>query len=178
MKKIYFVLSYTGTALSKLIKISTSDEFAHVSIALDENLDEMYSFGRLNPYNPFFGGFVHEGINHGTFKRFEKTTYTKIYSLEISDYQYKNLKREIKFMNKFRGKYRFNILGLFLAKFRLKLNRNSCFYCAEFVKFIIDNASIPNNLPECTKPEDFKYMDNVSLIYAGMLRDYKKLEGI
>ena len=44
MKEIYFVLTHTGTALSKIIKGFTKDEFSHVSISLDINLKEMYSF--------------------------------------------------------------------------------------------------------------------------------------
>lgn len=173
MKKIYIILSFTGTLLSRIIKISTKDEFAHVSIALDKDLKKMYSFGRLNPYNPFFGGFVHEGIAHGTFKRFENTTITKKYSLEVTDYQYNKLRKEINFISKFREKYRFNILGLILAKFRFKLKREACFYCAEFVKTVMDNAEIENNLPEAVKPEDFKYLDNLELLYSGMLKDYE-----
>ena len=47
-----------------LIKKSyTKDEFSHVSIALDIQLEKMYSFGRLKPYNPFIAGFVHEYIH-------------------------------------------------------------------------------------------------------------------
>ena len=49
MKKIYIVLTHTGTTLSKIIKTYTKDEFSHVSIALDNKLQEMYSFGRLHP---------------------------------------------------------------------------------------------------------------------------------
>ena len=63
MKEIYIVLTHTGTTLSKLIKSYTKDEFSHVSIALDIKLEKMYSFGRLNPYNPFVAGFVHEYIH-------------------------------------------------------------------------------------------------------------------
>ena len=73
MKKVYIVLTHTGTTLSKIIKSYTKDEFSHVSISLDEKLNEMYSFGRLHPYNPFWAGFVHEAINKGTFKRFSNT---------------------------------------------------------------------------------------------------------
>ncbi len=58
MKKIYIVLTHTGTTLSKIIKTYTKDEFSHVSISLDLELKKMYSFGRLNPYNPFWDGFV------------------------------------------------------------------------------------------------------------------------
>jgi len=71
-KKIYIVLTYTGTILSKVIRVYTRAEYCHVSLSLDKRLRKMYSFGRLNPYNPFIGGFVHEGINVGTFKRFKK----------------------------------------------------------------------------------------------------------
>lgn len=83
-KKIYIILTHTGTVLSKIIKGFTKDEFSHVSIALDIELKEMYSFGRLNPNNPFCGGFVHEYIDKGTFKRFYKTR-AKVYSLEVTE---------------------------------------------------------------------------------------------
>ena len=63
LRKIYIVLTYTGTILSRIVKFYTGKEYSHVSIALDENLEEMYSFGRLHPYVAFIGGFVHERIN-------------------------------------------------------------------------------------------------------------------
>ena len=93
MKKIYIVLTYTGTILSKIIKGYTRAEYCHVSLALDENLEEMYSFGRIHPYNPFIGGFVHEGINIGTFKRF-KNTKALIYSLEIDEIKYEKINQD------------------------------------------------------------------------------------
>lgn len=69
MKKIYLVLTHTGTMLSRLIKTFTKDEFTHSSIALDIDLKQLYSFGRLNPYNPFVGGFVHEAIDNRNFQK-------------------------------------------------------------------------------------------------------------
>lgn len=172
MKKIYLILTFTGTMLSRFIRLTTKDEFAHVSLSLDEELKEMYSFGRLNPYNPFFGGFVHESIENGTFKRFENTTVTNIYTLEVTDYQYKKLKKILEMMSKSKRKYKFNILGLVLAKFRYKRTKVDTYYCAEFVKKIMDESEIENNLPEVVKPEDFKYIDNINLHYSGMLKDY------
>lgn len=84
MKKIYIVLTYTGTILSKIIKLYTKKEYSHVSIALDQDLKYMYSFGRLNPYNAFIGGFVHEEIDKGTFKRF-KNTKSLVYDINVTD---------------------------------------------------------------------------------------------
>ena len=45
MKKLYIILTHTGTILSKIIRYLTKDEFSHVSIALDADLEKMYSFG-------------------------------------------------------------------------------------------------------------------------------------
>lgn len=172
MKKIYIILTYSGTFLSRIIKYYTRDEFSHVSIALDKELKEMYSFGRLNPYNPFIGGFVHERINKGTFRRFYKTK-TKVYSLEISDEQYERLKYNISIIKNLRRYYKFNIWGLFAVGFKMKIRKENSFYCAEFVKYVLDKSKIQTSLPELVKPEDFKQISNIKLEYDGLLKLYK-----
>ena len=171
MKQLFIVLTHTGTILSKIIKIYTKDEFSHVSISLDRELNEMYSFGRLNPYNPFLGGFVHEGIKTGTFKRFKKTT-ANIYSLLVTDKQYEDAKNIIKYIQENKNLHSFNVIGLFAVGFNKRLQTNNSFYCAEFVQYVINNSKIANNLPEIIKPEDFKNLENLRLIYHGKLRDY------
>lgn len=171
MSKIYIVLTHTGTLLSKIIRTFEKDEFSHVSIALDNELKEMYSFGRINPKNPFIGGFVHESIHHGTFKRF-KYTKTKVYSLEIEEKQYLQIKNQINYIKRERNNYKFNIIGLFAVGIHKKIKFKNAFYCAEFVKYLLENANIENNLPEMIKPEDFKKLENIRLIYDGKLKDY------
>ena len=170
-KKIYIVLTYTGTILSKIIKGYTKAEYCHVSIALDESLKEMYSFGRLNPYNPFIGGFVHESISSGTFKRF-KNTKALIYSLELSNRQYNRLRKKIERFEKRKHNYKFNTIGLFASGFNIRIKRNNCFYCAEFVKHLMDTVELDVDLPEIVKPIDFKNIDNLVVEYTGLLRNY------
>jgi len=173
MKKIYIVITYTGTNLSKIIKYYTHSEFSHVSIGLDEELEKLYSFGRLNPYNPFFGGFVHEGIDRGTFKRFYKTT-SRIYSMLITDEQYEKIEETIKTIEENKENYKFNVIGLFAVAINKKMQAKNSFYCAEFVKHILENAGIETNLPKIIKPDDFKYLKNKELVYEGVLRNYNK----
>lgn len=175
MKNIYIVLTHTGTVLSNIVKSYTKYEYSHISIALDENLDRMYSFGRLNPYNPFWAGFVHEYINKGTFKRFKNTT-TIIYSLEITDEQYKNIEKLIEKMIEHRKKYKFNILGLFAVSVHKKVTIKNAFYCAEFVKYVVENAGIEMELPEIIKPQDFRNQKNLNVVYTGLLRNYNRRE--
>ena len=171
-KKIYIVLAHTGTILSKIIKNFTFCEFSHVSISLDKNLDKMYSFGRLNPYNPFFGGFVHESIESGTFKRFDKTT-VKVYSINVTEEQYNKIENIIKYFENNSKNYKFNVLGLFASGFNIQICKNNSFYCAEFVKHVIENAGIEINLPKIIRPEDFKFINNKDFVYKGLLQKYK-----
>lgn len=171
MKKIYIVLTYTGTILSKLIKIYTRKEYSHVSIALDEDLQHMYSFGRLNAYNPFFGGFVHERVDKGTYRRFKKTK-TRIYSLQVLDENYEEIVNVIKDIKNNRREYHYNIIGLICVAIHLKFKREKSFYCAEFVKYVLEKSNINNELPDLIKPEDFNNIKGLDIVYSGILREY------
>lgn len=71
MKHIYVVISQTASIVSRLIRWSTGDPYTHASISLDQNLDEMYSFGRIFPNNPLIGGFVKESPRYGTMKKIQ-----------------------------------------------------------------------------------------------------------
>ena len=173
MKNIYIVMTQTGTLLSRLIKVYTVCEYAHLSISLDKNLDEMYSFGRLNPYNPFWGGFIHERVNSGTFKRF-KNTIAGIVELEVTDEQYNNLRNIIKKMEERINPYRFNILGLILVGFNIKYEMEDHFYCAEFLKYLFEECNIENNLPRLVAPDDFKNLKGIKYIYKGKLSEYRE----
>ena len=82
MKKIYIVITFTGTILSRLVRLITRKKYCHASISLDEKLENMYSFGRKNPYLLLPAGFIHEYKDKGTYKRFYKTK-AQIYSLEV-----------------------------------------------------------------------------------------------
>ena len=172
MKKVYIVLTHTKTILSRLIKEFTKCEFSHVSISLDVDLNKMYSFGRLNAYNPFFAGFVHEYINKGTFKRFYKTK-TKVYSLNVTDEEYVKIENTINQIKAEKEKYKFNIIGLVAAGVHKKIGNDHSFYCAEFVKYVLENAGIKTNLPEIVKPEHFESLEDINEIYYGLLKKYR-----
>lgn len=138
---------------------------------MDEKLDRLYSFGRLNPYNAFVGGFVHEGVHIGTFKRF-KNTVAEIYQLEVTDEEYENIVEIINNFESNPSQYKFNVKGLFLTVMNIKIEKENCFYCAEFVKYVLDNAEIENNLPDIIKPCDFQKLEGIKKLYSGYLQQY------
>lgn len=172
MRKVYLVFSHTGTILSKIIRIYTREKYTHISISLDEDLKKMYSFGRLKPYNPFIGGFVHERIHDGTYKRFNKTR-SEIYSLNVTDAQYDSISKIIDNFYKNKDNHKFNIRGLMALVFHIKYKHKDNFYCAEFIKYLMDNSNVKMELPELIKPMDFMNNRSLSLIYKGRLAEYR-----
>lgn len=173
MKKIYIVLTQTGTALSTIAGIFTHKKYNHASISMDEELNQLYGFGRLHPYNPFWGGFVHEGINVGTFKRFKKTI-TQIYEKEVTDEQYDLMANEIKYMELHKKEYHFNIIGLVMVLIKKKFIRKNTMYCAEFVCYILEIGKVDiSKVDYIVKPEDLRKIDDLKLVYEGVLREYK-----
>lgn len=55
----------------------------------------------------------------------------------------------------------------------MKIRTQNSFYCAEFVKYVLDKANVETNLPELVKPEDFKLVKNLKVEYNGSLRKYR-----
>ena len=90
MKNIYVVLAMTGTYASRFINFFNRAEYVHVSISLDENFQEMYSFSRI--YTPFIvpAGFVHENFNKGVYASHQNGA-CRIYELSITEEEYQSL---------------------------------------------------------------------------------------
>ncbi|MBN2797120.1 MAG: hypothetical protein JXR88_17035 [Clostridia bacterium] len=172
-KKIYIMLSYTGTILSRIVKVCTLREYSHVSVALDLEFDSLYSFGRLQPRNPFSGGFVKEEIDGGTYKIF-KNTRCKIFELEVTMLQYQNLKDFIDHFIDQSHAYKFNVVGLIGTMVNKPFNRENHYFCSQFV----GKALLKSNIYDfgkdvgLIKPTEFAEIPGLKTIYQGKLSGY------
>ena len=175
-RQIYILLSYTGSVLSKLISIYTRKSFSHISIGLDESLDELYSFGRKRAYNPVIAGFVQEDILNGTYKRFPKTK-CAVYSLNVNEDQYERLGKEIDRFKKEQDRYGYNLIGLLGAMFNYPIYRKYNYFCSQFVSEVLSNSGINiiEKSPGLTSPTDFLGCEGLVEVYAGPIMDYKLL---
>ena len=176
---VYIVISQTGTILSRLLKILTHREYNHASLSLNENLDVMYSFGRKNPYNPFFGGFVKESANFGTFKRFSNTK-AVVLKLSASDEEYQLLNCLLCKMISNPKNYKYNYLGLCLAGLRICFKSKNRYYCSEFVRDILIESKISGaeNFEKIVHPMSFLALPESREIFCGRLKDYTLAEKI
>ena len=172
-KYIYIIVTQTGTILSQILKTITGAKYNHSSISLCRDIEKMYSFGRIDPYNPVWGGFVQESINNGTFKRF-KNTQAVIIRAEITNQQYKEVNEYLNKLYNEREKYGYNYLGLILAGVKLKHKCKTRYYCSEFVRDTLVRFKIISSykFPSVAKPIDFLNLENFETIYKGKLRDY------
>lgn len=173
VRHIYLVISQSGSWLSRLLKVITGSEYNHVSISLSPDLLTMYSFGRLHPYNPFWGGFVVESLHKGVFKRFSKTKGVVI-SIPVSGESYCGISRTLNGMLTEQATYRYNYLGLVLAGLHIHYRKGRRYYCSEFVKELLRRSHVKGaaQLAPIVQPIHFLSLPNGRTIYCGYLRDY------
>ncbi|GGA67582.1 hypothetical protein [Ornithinibacillus halotolerans] len=170
-KKIYLLLTDTGTAFTRLIKSYTKKPYNHASIAFDPNLEEVYSFGRKTPRNPFIGGFVREDINSVLFKRAD----CAIYSLTVSDEDYQKMNRFIQLIAENKDLYRYNLIGLLGVVVKKPIKRKNAFFCSQFVGSVLKESENINFEKDVAliQPNDLLRSANFELIYEGRLVEYQ-----
>lgn len=171
MKKIYIILSYSGTILTKLIKVFTHYKYSHVSLALKSNVNIMYSFGRKKVNNPFDGGFIIETKDGSFYKKFNKTKCI-IMEIDVNYQQYKKLLNLIKQYKKDINIYKYDIVGLVLRIFNIKITRRNYSVCTEFVRKVLEESAIYKFDNKLVKPIDFLNIHNKRIIYQGNLLNY------
>lgn len=168
------MLSNTYSLPTRAIGFYTRAPYNHVSIALDEHLNEMYSFGRRRPDRPLPAGFVQEKQREGTFAYF-KDTLCAIYRLEITEDEYMAIRAVIAEFLAEQDNYIFNILGFAGLAAGLPIQRRYAYFCSQFVSTVLERAGIKlvNKPPGLVKPSDFPTSEKLTLVYEGRLADYE-----
>lgn len=169
-KKVYILLTDTGTTLTKVIKLFTKKPYNHASISFDSELSEVYSFGRKKINNPFHGGFVKEDMNNDLFKHSD----CAIYSFTVTDAQLQKMLLYIKGIEEEKESYRYNFLGLFGFLLNKPINRKKAFFCSQFVASVLRECSTINFEKPLSliAPNDFQEISQFQFVYEGKLEDY------
>ena len=175
MRKIYIISTYTGTVLSSIIRTISKKPYSHISLSLDDTLETMYSFGRINPENPFCAGFVEEGIDKGLYK-IKKNTICRVYSLYITEDEYLALKENIDIISAERELYSYDIISLMTIPMGISRNSRYGYVCSSFVAHMLSKSGIELLDKEhfLIQPNDFYNHSKLKLEYEGLLNDYNK----
>lgn len=169
---IYLVFSKTGTWLSRALKYFSPSKFVHTSIGFEDTFTEMYSFGRINPNNPFYGGFVKENLYDGVYKKFESSE-CRILKVTVTKDQYEGLKADVEQFSSNSHRYKYNFLGLFGVFFKFPVHRKYHYFCSQFVYTLLKKHHLLDlkKEPELVHPVDLFDIENNSLIYEGLIID-------
>lgn len=169
-KPIYIVLTDTGTWFTRMIRMYTKAPLNHTSIAFDLELNEVYSFGRKRPGNPFVGGFVKEDFRGELFR----DATCAVYKYTLNERHYNQIRSNIRRFEREAHLYRYNLLGLFGIMFNIQIKRDYAFFCSQFVAFLFEQAGVRlvSKSPSLTKPSDFEQAEGLELIYSGKLIDF------
>ncbi|GIN58509.1 hypothetical protein [Lederbergia ruris] len=169
-KKVYILLTDTGTILNRLIKLYTKQPYNHASIGFDLNLSEVYSFGRKTASNPFVAGFAKEDVKESLFRQADCV----IYSLVVTEDQWKRLNHFIQAIESRKGDYRYNLFGLLGFMLRKPIKRRNAFFCSQFVAYVLKECNILefDRSISLIAPNDFQEIPTLELVYQGKLGDY------
>lgn len=167
----------TGTWLSQVIYIFSHIEHPHSSISFDNSFTEMYSFGRVNPKNPFSGGFVVENLHGGVFRRFPNCK-CLIYKIKVSDEEYFSLQEQVKEFLLKKEEYRYNFLGLFGVMLNKPFKRKNHYFCSQFIAEILIKSGIfhSSKVPELISTAELLTIENKEIIYQGPIASHKDFQ--
>jgi hypothetical protein len=140
-KHVYVVLMRSGTALSRLIHKLTGDTYTHAALALDRNLEYMFSFGRRRAENPFCGCFKRERLNDGIYKNHTKLPGV-ILELPVTAGQYERVRGIIESFLLDSHMYDYNVLGLVKSLLQLPGANDTRFFCSEFVYHVLYESGV------------------------------------
>ena len=166
---VYIMLVHSGTTVSNVIKAVSHSEFSHAAISFDSSMDEMYSFARKDPRNPFIGGFRFESIGKGFYD--QKEIPYAVYMVPCTESQIKKMKKRLLFFEKNATKFKFDFTGLIKNYLGIVDNPEYRWFCSRFVADIL-NAGAPKNKPYVEEPslqdpDDFKNDEYAYFVISG-----------
>jgi hypothetical protein len=176
-KTIYIVLTDTGTLLSKAIGMYTRKDLNHASIAFDDKLTEMYSFGRKQRHNPFVGGFIKENVIEGIFEHAD----CAIFSCVVTTEEYMRMRLKILQIEQTKELYKYNFIGLFAVAVNKDLQRKHAFFCSQFVATVVNESGMKmfSIKPNLVQPHHFTKLKCLKPVYEGDLQSYiRNVRGI
>ena len=172
MKKVYVLLSGTGTVPARVIRKIKCGKFSHTSLALTPDTAKFYSYARRRLHNLLVAGFIHENIHTHVFAQYPDAP-CALYSLSISDEGYERIREMIADCDANYKKAKYNFVGLFALGFGIKVKCKYRYTCSQFVAVSLDRSGdvkLPKD-PYLMTPTDFMQIEGIELIYEGVLKD-------
>ena len=134
---LYVMLSRTDTAMGRLIRFCTREEYNHVSLALDAP-DRFVSFARYCSDVPLAGGYVTEPSARFLFQG--RVPQVRIYRLELSEEDAGALEQLFGLAGHRESALLYNSLGALLTPCHIPCHIPGAYTCLEFAGAILGSS--------------------------------------
>lgn len=167
---VYILLTRSDTYFSRFIHMMTAEDFTHVSISLDSDLQHFYSFGRKSDLFMFPAGFVREDLRCGIFRRYNQMP-CALYELQVTRPVYEQIQQRITQMQHTAEAYRYSCLGVILCKLDFAFQRQYYYFCSQFVAELLQQSGALEfaKAASLIQPGDFCHLPELQLRYRGQL---------
>lgn len=166
---VYVVLSRSTTVLSRAIQLATGADLTHAALALDPELEQMYSFGRRRAGNPFVGSFKRERIDDELYRKMA-TLPGVVLQVPVTPRQQEAVRAHVAQFAVDQGSSSYNVAGL--------VGRGSeegtKFFCSEFVYHVLRSAGVCDlGVPRWKVPPQALLRVPGQVVFRGDLKAYR-----
>ena len=170
-KNIYVVVSSTYTYFGKTIRMFGKIRYNHASIALDDKLQEIYSFGRQKHAALLTGKLVKENISRFTLDK-ESNVDVTIFKIPVTEEQYRDIRDFIHAVHEDR-EYLYNLFSVLTYPLTKGLSVYKAFTCIEFIMYLLTRVGMEFGRPLYEyKPDDLLELLRDDILFQGNLLEY------
>ena len=172
MAKIYIGLVSTPGFFASIIRRKIKQEYIHVVLGLDAELNEAYSIGRRHPSVPVISGFEKED-KVKIIRKFPDAKY-QIYELECTDEQRAQIERRLRVDMERRFRIHYTVIGLPFLLFDKPFYQRNHYTCSSYLARVLGDVGIDlfnNKHFSLVTPKDFYEYEDKKVIFEGYLRN-------
>lgn len=172
MKKVYVLLSRTGTLPARVIRFFKGGRYSHTSLSLTPETCNFYSYARRRLHNPLIAGFIIEDIHTKVFAKYPDAPCV-LYSITISSEAYDEMCKRIEDFKKNYKKAKYSFIGFIALAFGIKFESEYRLTCSQFVALMLHRTGeikLPKD-PYLMLPNDFMEIEGIEKVYEGILTD-------
>lgn len=167
------MISETTTRFGYLLRRVGKVRFNHASVALDEELNECWSFARRQYHAPLIFGLVKETMDRFTLHRFSDVQ-VLIFRIPVTEEQYQEVRQMIAAIRQ-DDEYIYNLFSVLTFPLFKGFAIYKAYSCIEFTMNVIRQLKFTLDMPACRyTPDDLIEFLSEYRYFEGNLLDYKK----